>query len=162
MTDGDRYDPTGTDAALPTVDSGWPEEYNPSDDSPHLTETLGARGHGLGLFALVLAVLVISGTVIVSIVLGITGGQYATNLLPDGYTYDLGGDSSGIQALAAETAWQYVIGTALGVWAIVQGIVAIAKNRGRLFGVLAILVAVPGPVVTLLVTVITVGQHLPR
>jgi hypothetical protein len=161
MTDGDGYDPTGSDSALPTVDSGWPSAYDPSDESPHLNETAVRRRHGLGLFALVLAVLVIAATVIVSVLLGVEGGPYATNLLPDGYTYDLGGDSSGIQALAAETAWQYVIGTVLGVWAIVQGIVAIAKNRGRLFGVLAILVAVPGPVVTLLVTVITVGQHLP-
>lgn len=39
------------------------------------------------------------------------------------------------------------IGTALGVWAIVQGVVAIVKRAGRGAGIGAVVVAVLGPVV---------------
>jgi hypothetical protein len=38
-------------------------------------------------------------------------------------------------------------GTALGIWALVQGIVAIARKRGRVAGVVAVVVAVLAPVV---------------
>jgi hypothetical protein len=158
----DSYDPTGTDSVVPTVDSGWPEEYDPSDDSPHLGESPMRRRHGLGLVALVVAVVVIVGTVIVSVVLGSVGGQFATDQTPNGFTYNLSGDSAVAHTLAIATGWQYILGTALGIWAIVQGIVAIAKNRGRLFGVLAIVIAVPGPLISAVVTVLAASQNLPR
>ncbi|MFT4230366.1 MAG: hypothetical protein QM602_08770 [Microbacterium sp.] len=38
-------------------------------------------------------------------------------------------------------------GTALGVWALVQGIVAIASGRGRVAGIVAVTVAVVAPIV---------------
>jgi hypothetical protein len=38
-------------------------------------------------------------------------------------------------------------GTILGIWAIVQGIVAIVKNRGRGWGIAAVVVAAIGPIV---------------
>jgi hypothetical protein len=47
------------------------------------------------------------------------------------------------QVLAVEIA--FWAGFILGVWAIVQGIVAIARRRGRGFGIAAIIVAVIGP-----------------
>jgi hypothetical protein len=37
-------------------------------------------------------------------------------------------------------------GTILGVWALVQGIVAIVKNRGRGWGIAAVVVAAIGPI----------------
>jgi hypothetical protein len=165
MTHGrhvDSYDPTGTDSAVPTVDSGWPAAYDPSGDAPHLSESAAPRRHGLGLFALVLAGLVIVGTIVASILIGTAGGQFATDSTADGFDYNLAGSGPGVAAVATATVWQYVLGTAFGVWAIVQGIVAIAKNRGRLFGVLAILVAASGPLVSIIVTVIAASQHLPN
>jgi hypothetical protein len=59
--------------------------------------------------------------------------------------------------LVAEIAfWS---GSVLGIWAIVQGIVAIATRRGRGFGVAAIVIAAIGPVVffTLLALFIGLG-----
>ena len=162
MTDGDRYDPTGTDSALPTVDSGWPTAYDPTDESPHLNDTAVLRSHGLGLVALVVAIFVILGTVVASVVIGSMGGQFATDQTADGFTYDLSGDSPVAHALEIATGWQYILGTGLGVWAIAQGIVAIAKNRGRLFGLLAIVIAVPGPLVSVVVTLLAASQNLPR
>jgi hypothetical protein len=38
----------------------------------------------------------------------------------------------------------FYLGTALGLWAIIQGVVAIATSRGRAWGVVAIVVAVVG------------------
>ena len=38
-------------------------------------------------------------------------------------------------------------GTILGIWAIVQGIIAIVKNRGRGWGIAAVVVAAIGPIV---------------
>ena len=162
MTDGDGYDPTGTDSALPTVDSGWPSAYDPSDDSPHLTETTAPGRHGLGLVALAVAVFVIVATVVASVVIGGLGGQFATDRNADSFTYNLDADSALAHSLSIATGWQYIIGTALGVWAIVQGIVAIAKKRGRLFGVLAIVIAAPGPLISVVVTLAAASQNLPR
>ncbi|PZF60056.1 hypothetical protein DEI81_13570 [Curtobacterium sp. MCBD17_013] len=39
-----------------------------------------------------------------------------------------------------------LVGTAFGIWALVQGIIAIAKDRGRVFGIIAVVVAVLGPI----------------
>ena len=159
---GESYDPTGSDAALPTVDSGWPEEYDPSDDSPRLSETAPPGRHGLGLVALVVAVFVIVATIVASVVIGSLGGQFATDQTANSFTYDLSGDSAVAHSLEIATGWQYILGTGLGLWAIVQGIVAIAKKRGRVFGALAIVIAVPGPLVSVAVTLAAASQNLPR
>lgn len=39
------------------------------------------------------------------------------------------------------------IGTGLGIWAIIQGVVAIATGRGRTAAIVAVVVAVLGPVI---------------
>lgn len=59
--------------------------------------------------------------------------------------------------LLAETA--FWIGTALGVCALVQGVVALVKNRGRGWAIAAVVVAVAGPIVygTLLVAFLQAG-----
>lgn len=46
--------------------------------------------------------------------------------------------------LAEVTFW---VGTVLGVWAVVQGIMAIVQNRGRGLGIAAIAVAVGGAII---------------
>lgn len=47
--------------------------------------------------------------------------------------------------LAAEVS--FWIGTALGVWALIQGIVAIVSRRGRIAGIVAVALAIIAPVV---------------
>ena len=163
MTDGariDPYDPTGNDPALPTDDSGWPAADEPSGDARVTSGIIAIRSPGLGRFALILAVLV--GTIVVSIILGTLGAAYTSDQTSTSFDYNLSGDSAGDRALAVATGWQYLIGTILGVWAIVQGIVAIAKNRGRLFGVIAIVIAAAGPILSLVVTLAAASEHLPR
>ena len=38
------------------------------------------------------------------------------------------------------------VGTAIGVWALVQGIIAIVKGRGRGAGIAAVVIAALGPI----------------
>ena len=49
------------------------------------------------------------------------------------------------QVLLAEVS--FWLGTVLGVWALVQGIIALVKDRGRPWAVVAIVVAALGPIV---------------
>ncbi len=59
--------------------------------------------------------------------------------------------------------FQAFLGTVFGTWAVVQGIVAAAKNRGRNFGVVAIVVGASAPIVGVIVwTVLGIafGHHV--
>jgi hypothetical protein len=47
------------------------------------------------------------------------------------------------------------IGSVLGLWALIQGIVAAARNRGRAFGVLAIVFAVLAPILAFVLFYVT-------
>jgi len=53
-----------------------------------------------------------------------------------------------------------LIGTVLGLWALVQGIIAIVTKRGRAFGVVAVILAVLGPVVLYIVFAVALGSQL--
>jgi hypothetical protein len=60
------------------------------------------------------------------------------------------------QVLLAEIA--FWAGTVLGIWAIVQGIVAVARRRGRGFGIAAIIVAAIGPLAYFVLLLIFLGM----
>jgi hypothetical protein len=60
------------------------------------------------------------------------------------------------QVLVGELS--FWIGTALGVWALVQGIVAIVTARGRVPAVIAVVVAALGPVIFFTVVAIAIGS----
>ena len=64
----------------------------------------------------------------------------------------------GIFALAAII--HVALGTALGIWAIVQGIVAVVKQRGRGFGVAAIIIAALAPLLSYLAFSITIAATI--
>ncbi|MFF1879712.1 hypothetical protein [Leifsonia sp. NPDC058230] len=49
---------------------------------------------------------------------------------------------------------QILLGSVFGIWALVQGIVATSTNRGRKFGVVAIIVAGAAPVLSVIVWVV--------
>ncbi|MCW3491824.1 hypothetical protein [Microbacterium sp. SSM24] len=104
---------------------------------------------GLGVVALVVAVIATVGAALVaavaafSIGLG-TGREIA--LMPSGSDFEWAvltpvRDS----VLLAEVA--FWVGTALGLWALVQGVIALVKDRGRGFAIAAVVIAALGPVV---------------
>jgi hypothetical protein len=106
-----------------------------------------AAGRGLGVIAFVLAVAAAFGTTIVACLaafrIGIgTGREIA--LRPMDVDFDW-------STLTPVRDWVLIgevafwAGTVLGVWAIVQGIVAIVRNRGRGWGVAAVVIGALGP-----------------
>jgi len=108
------------------------------------------RGSGLGRVALLLALLA-------SVVLTIVGSVLAWQV---GHGIGSSTDLSSLESRVAAqdlslltpvrdlvlwveiTSWA---ATALGIWALVQGIVAIAQRRGRAPGIAAVIIAVIGP-----------------
>jgi hypothetical protein len=56
---------------------------------------------------------------------------------------------------------QILLGTVLGILALVLGIVAVATKRGRPFGVVAIIVAAAAPIVSFAVYAAALGATLP-
>lgn len=103
----------------------------------------------LGLVALLLA---LTAAVVASFVAAIAG--YAIGLgTAQEFVSSPPGPDLDWRVLAPVRAWvlageiAFWIGTALGVWALVQGIVAITKARGRGAGIAAVVLAGLGPVV---------------
>ncbi|GAA3628895.1 hypothetical protein GCM10022200_09370 [Microbacterium awajiense] len=109
----------------------------------------GRASQALGVVALVLA---LAAAVVASIVVTIAGFFVGLGTAHEFIVSPPGPDLDWRVltpvrgwVLAAEIA--FWIGTALGVWALVQGIVAIAKARGRGAGIAAVVIAGLGPVV---------------
>jgi hypothetical protein len=74
-------------------------------------------------------------------------------------------NSAGFRAVPVEgvAGAQALLGTIFGTWAVVQGIVAVAKNRGRSFGVVAIVVGASAPIVSVIVWTVVgsaFGHHI--
>lgn len=106
-------------------------------------------GRGLGVVALVLSLIATIGAAIA--------------VAPAAFRIGMGaGEGIASRPISADFDWSYLtpvrdwvllaessfwIGTALGVWALVQGIVAIVRDRGRGWGIAAVVTAALGPVV---------------
>ncbi len=103
-----------------------------------------SRSRALGLVALVVAVVALAGSVVIGAVAVMQVAATAT------ITGEL--DAAGLRALAPARSWVLVgeiafwTGTALGLWALIQGVIAIALGRGRALGVAAVATAVAAPV----------------
>lgn len=103
---------------------------------------------GLGLAALLLAVVALVGASVVGALAAYEAGVGAARrIAADPSSIDF--DWTVLtpvrdQVLTAEVS--FWIGTVLGVWALVQGIIAMVKDRGRGWGVAAVVVAALGPV----------------
>jgi len=112
------------------------------------------RGPALGRIALVLALIATVGAALVSaaasfnIGLG-TGRELAGRPIDADFDWSI---LTPVRdwVLAGEAA--FWVGTVLGVWALVQGVVAIVTHRGRGTGIAAVAIAALGPLVFALVT----------
>ena len=113
--------------------------------------TAPARSPRLGFVAMLLGIGVFVLSVAASVAMGIAAAPYASR--SGGYVGVNLSATSGdpVETLLALLAFAHVgIGTAIGVWALVQGIVAIATRRGRGFGVVAVIAAFLAPGLSLL------------
>jgi hypothetical protein len=123
-----------------------PQGYGPYIPSP--APAPGAGRSGLGIVAFALALLAALGASIVGSIAGFNiglGTGREVSLQPMDIDFDW-------SILTPVREWvllgelSFWAGTILGIWAIVQGIVAIVRNRGRGWGIAAIVVAAIGPI----------------
>lgn len=105
-----------------------------------------ARSNRLGRVALALAL----GVLVLSVAASVVIALFSTSVSTYGAS---GASSSGFHAepTGAASFWHIPLGTILGLWALIQGIVAIVQNRGRGAGIAAVAIAFAAPGVTLLV-----------
>ncbi|MER7796739.1 hypothetical protein [Microbacterium sp. NPDC096154] len=105
------------------------------------------RSRALGRVALLLSLIATAGA---SIVLAIALGAIGAGVGPRLETLS---PTSGLEVLTPVRDWVLVgeiatwAGTVLGLWALVQGIVAVARDRGRGPAIAAIVIAALGPLV---------------
>ncbi|GAA1726995.1 hypothetical protein [Microbacterium paludicola] len=123
--------------------------YQPPQD-PRYAQYLQAPpapkpSSGLGMVALILSlVATIGGSILLAVALSAIGNGL-------GARFETITPGSGMEVLTPVRDWVLVAeiaawgGTALGIWALVQGIVAVAKRRGRGPGIAAIVIAALGP-----------------
>jgi hypothetical protein len=160
----DEFTPDADAAPMVAAPSAVaPSGYEPPPGYVLTPAVRPARPKTLGLVAFTIAVIVFVATIVVSIVIGI-GAIPFTVQNSGGFHYNLDVNSSNPTeaALGVAGLLQVGLGTAFGIWALVQGIVAVAQRRGRAYGVIAIVLAALGPIVTAVVTLITVAVNLPR
>ncbi|MDL5350771.1 hypothetical protein [Microbacterium sp. zg-YB36] len=102
----------------------------------------------LGIVALVLALLATVGASIVAAVAGLRIAEVLAAAMlasPSGaFDWSALAPARGAVMVGELSFW---IGTALGVWALVQGIIAMVQQRGRGVSIAAVVIAAAGPVV---------------
>jgi hypothetical protein len=109
------------------------------------------RSKRLGLVALVLAIVVFVLSVSASILIGVIASPYATVTGSSfNFTANFNDPNPVVAALGVAMTVHVMIGTLIGGWAIVQGIVAVSTKRGRAFGVWAIVLATVAPILSLI------------
>jgi hypothetical protein len=108
-----------------------------------------------------ISVLVLSS--IASTLIGLAAGPLATVTKGSFSFYaNTGSSNPAIVALAIFIFLHIGSGTLLGVWGLTQGIVAVAQNRGRAQGIVAIVIAALAPIISLVVYFVAIMTSLPR
>jgi hypothetical protein len=130
------------------------------------TSAAGARGaHGagtsdaagssrLGLVAMVISIVVLVLSPIASAILGNALSPFAifdSNGQPDYSAMDAAQSSPAMTAIALGATAHFLLGTALGVFALIAGFIAVRRNRGRSFGIVAVVFALLAPIVSYMV-----------
>jgi hypothetical protein len=140
-------------ARPPQIASGYalPAGYAAPGFSGPVAPTGRAR-RALGIAAMYIALIATAGAAVVAAVAGFNialgaAGQLALGAMDAPFDWRVLTPVRGWVLLGEIAFW---LGTGLGVWALVQGVIAIVKDRGRGAGVAAVVIAALGPVVFLL------------
>ncbi|WP_205834607.1 hypothetical protein [Microbacterium salsuginis] len=130
--------------------AGYPAAAGyPGAGAQYATGAPATRGRALGTVALVLALLATVGAsllaAIASFNIGLgTGRQIAMGALGTDFDWSILTPVRDWVLMGEIAFWA---GTVIGIWALVQGIVAIATRRGRGAGIAAVVIAAVGPVI---------------
>lgn len=138
-----------------TDTSGQPATAASPTDEPR-------KSRKLGVVALVLALVVAAISMSVAILTGMTLGPLAE---PGDTGFSLPLNPYADDPVAAQAALflilTLVFGSLVGTWALIQGLVAAVKNRGRLWGVLAMFVAAGAPILSLIAFAVASAMTTP-
>ncbi|MBN9179258.1 hypothetical protein [Microbacterium sp.] len=130
------------------MSSPFAAPYVPPAPGAYAPPTAERRGPGLGITAMVVALVAVPLAVGAAAVIGFRVGLGAGKEIaarPFGTTFDLSVLTPvRYDVLAGEIV--FWTATALGVWALAQGIVALATARGRGPALIAVVVAALGPI----------------
>jgi hypothetical protein len=152
-----------TDAAAPDpqVTPFEPPAYQPPPGYVLAPAVPPVRSRRLGVVAFIVAAALFVSTIVVSVIVGVGAVPFTVHS-GGSFHYFLDANSSNATeaALAVAALAQGILGTALGIWALVQGIVAVATRRGRGYGVAAIVLAALGPIASVGVTLLSVAVNL--
>lgn len=118
----------------------------------------------LGLVAMIVGIAVFVVSLAVFIALGAAMGPFATRT-SNSFTIDQTTASAAelraISSIGLGLLAILFFGTAFGLWSLIQGIVATAKNRGRTYGIVAIVVSVLAPIVSFVAFSVAIAATLP-
>jgi len=117
---------------------------------PYGTSQVGRRSPRLGQVAAIIGIAVFVFSITVSVLIGIAAAPHV-QVGPGGFNANFSANDPdpAVRALAFGSFAHIALGGLFGTWAIVQGIVAIATNRGRGFGVLALILGIVTPGISL-------------
>ncbi|MCP2637797.1 hypothetical protein K0817_014680 [Microbacterium sp. HD4P20] len=136
-------------AGYPSPSGYSPAPGYPGAGGPYATSAPPRRSRTLGMIALVLALLAAVGAslfaALASFNVGLgTGRQIAMGALGADFDWSILTPVRDWVLMGEIAFWA---GTVMGVWALVQGIVAIATHRGRGPGIAAVVIAAVGPAI---------------
>jgi hypothetical protein len=123
---------------------------NFSQSDPAFHNPPPANPKGLGVVALIVAAVALVFSVVLSVFSGLAFAPLASQAISPGGTIDqsaLDPNDPGVGVFGMLGMVFFFGGSALGIWALVQGILATVKKRGRGFGITAIALAVATPVI---------------
>jgi hypothetical protein len=149
---GDHQQPY---AAAAATNHGGPSWQQYDEPKPAKKKTVGVVAFFLGLIALVLGGIAgyFFGSAIVDSRAFEEIMRNGGTTTPDSSQFS---DVMGSPSIIISSVLS-LLGTVLGIWAIVQGIIAIVTRRGRGFGVFGLILAVLGPIVLIVVYAVIAG-----
>ncbi len=116
---------------------------------------------GLGVVALRAAIILAIASILASVILGIAGAPFVDRSGPTpSFAFNTNDADPRTALLGLLSPLHALLGTLVGLWIIVQSIVAITANRGRRQAIIALVLAVLTPGISL--TIYLLIMLLPR
>jgi hypothetical protein len=113
-----------------------------------------AKPKTLGVVAFIAGLVVLVFALVLSVISGLAFAPLAAKAITAGGTIDqtaISSDDPATEAFGMLSTVFFLCGSLLGLWALVQGVIATVTKRGRAFGIVAMVLAVATPVISFVV-----------
>jgi hypothetical protein len=154
---GEYASPSQLPAQPPTPPKEQDQPFGASTHTPSAEvfhNAAPARPKRLGVAAFIVGLVLLVFALVLSVVAGLAFGPLMTQSVTAEGSFDpnaISPDDPGFAAFGVLSTVYFLGATLLGLWALVQGIVAVVQKRGRAFGIVAIALAVATPVISFVV-----------